>query len=105
MLLFWGALCLWAGTAFAQDSSLERRMDQAWRDAMQGKGRAFEPDVKSRFAAKAVDTKPAFVKAFYFPRSFTAKDFLTGNYKGSKDFWMGDFKYDTKPANTSKPLR
>ncbi len=54
---------------------------------------------KNFFGAKSYGgAGSANVKEFYFPQKFRAKDFLTGNYSGGKNFWMGDFKYATKDA-------
>ena len=96
-----GALCLGLGSAHAQETGFERRMDQKWRDAMAGKAKAYEPaTTSSSVQLKEFASKSANVKAFYFPKNFQSKDFLTGNYKGSKNFWMGDFKYSTKTVDT-----
>ena len=41
------------------------------------------------------------LKSVSWPKKFDAKEFLTGNFKGDKPFWMGDFKYATAEANTT----
>jgi hypothetical protein len=53
------------------------------------------------FTAKSFDnTHSAVVKEFLYTEKFKAKDFLTGNYGGSKSFWMGDFKFSSHAAET-----
>jgi len=49
----------------------------------------------SKSSKKAMDPKAA-----YLPQKFRAKDYLTGAYSGNKSWWAGDFKYDTKDAQT-----
>lgn len=53
------------------------------------------------FGSKSFDDSGAAqIKEFYSPKKFKAKDFFTGHYGGSKAFWMGDFKHDTKTAES-----
>ena len=100
LLCLSGASCIGLAGASAQESQMERRMDDKWRAAIKGTGQPYVPTDKNQFAAKTFSSKTAYVKDFYYPKHFSAKEFLTGNFKGSKGFWMGDFKYSTNPADT-----
>ncbi len=42
----------------------------------------------------------ATVKDYSLLKNFRSKDYLTGAYSGDKGFWMGDFKYATREADT-----
>ena len=99
LVLLGCALYACVGTAFADEGGFERRLDQAWRDAIKGNGKPFLAP-ESRAGSKTFSSKNASVKEFYYPKRFSAKEFLTGNFKGSHNFWMGDFKYDTKTVDT-----
>lgn len=65
-----------------------------------------KPDLNKRydvqkndlFGRKGFVSKSAQVKEFYFPKKFSAKDFLTGAYGGNKSCWMGDFKFTATDA-------
>jgi len=98
-LLCLGALLLAPAVAPAQESQMERRMDQAWRDALNGKGKAFVPYQKSETITKNAPAKAAIVQEFQAIKPFRAKDFLSGSYQGSKSFWMGEFKFNTTGAD------
>lgn len=61
----------------------------------------FVPRVKSFGSGKGYqDPKGgnAGVKEFYFTQRYSAKGFATKDYRAG-NFWMGDFKFDTKRAD------
>jgi len=95
-LLFAGGLCL-GGAAQAQEQ--ESRMDKIIKPDL---SRSFDVNMSKSFGSKAFDSKGSRnieLKSVSWPKKFDAKEFLTGNFKGNKQFWMGDFKYGTAEAN------
>ena len=95
-LVLWGLLCLLTGVASAQQQE-QKLMDRIDRP---DKSRAFELQRASFSGGKGYSaTGSAYVKDFYYPRTFRSKDFLTGSY-AAKQCWLGDFMFATRPAYT-----
>ena len=98
-----GGVCLFPGAAGAQEQE-RKLMDRIDNPDM---NRAFELQKATSFGTNSFGTTgTAHVKEFYYPKKFNSKDFLTGSYGGSKQCWMGDFKYalnafDTKSLSES----
>ncbi len=96
-LLLGGALCLGAA---AQAQQQEEKIDKILHPDL---NKSFDTSVQKTFGSSAFDSKTRRVielKPIQEPRKYSLKSFLTGAFHGDKSFWMGDFKYSTREANS-----
>jgi len=105
LLCFGGALlCLPAVCrAQQQDKGMMQRLDDEARAGQLamgnlGKGKPYIDPHHDFSQTKTYKTQSAHVKDVYLPPKFRVSYFLTGVWHGSKDFWMGEFKYATTSA-------
>ena len=95
-----GLLCL-CGAARAQER--DSRMERIIHPDM---SRGFDLSIQKKFGSNAFDSKTSKVielKSIPESRKYDIKSFLTGQFHGDKSFWMGDFKFSAKEANTKSP--
>src|SRR5687768_1223349 len=91
-------------SASEQDISSSRRVEQnrwEWLDRPEDQARVFNPNAASFHPSnRSFGAKSAQSKTFYFKQSYSPKEFQAKSFTGTKNAWMGDFKFSTKEANS-----
>ncbi|MCX6967356.1 MAG: hypothetical protein NTZ46_06160 [Verrucomicrobia bacterium] len=96
-LLLGGLLCL-GGTAYGQQQ--EEKIDRILHPDL---NKSFNVSMQKKFGSNTFDSRTSRVvelKTVSESRKYNIKSFLTGEFRSDKSFWMGDFKYSAKEANT-----
>jgi len=85
-------------------ASHDSRMDQILRPNTDRSFNLMKEKSADTSAAK-LNTRsnrtPETTKKPWLPQKFNSKTYLTGGYRDSKSFWMGDFQYTVGAANTA----
>jgi hypothetical protein len=103
LLLFLALLCVSGGSLLAQhqEKKLSERLAITEADAM-AQGMKFDIRNTMGSSNRAVTTNSANVKEFSGTQPFSAKNFQSKEYSGSKSSWFGNFKFATKEKETRK---
>jgi len=100
LLALGGVLCL-HGEARAQERVDQNLNEQVrrWKE-----GHAFDLMKEKNFGTSKFDNRKKKVtgkKIPFAPQKFDSKTFLANGYRNDKSFWLGDFQYSVKPADTT----